>query len=514
MRDNSLFSSRNQFWAFWMGCIAVTVGVVLHLPMYLMARHSGYRLAAMPMGGGMLLGMALILLGFGGTAYGLIPKRIQTASYGEIAPPEEAPLTRAHWVQIVIIAAALVIDVMKAASLGFVTPGIRVEYGLTFAQTARLPFAALLGTTVGSFFWGALADRYGRRASILLAAVMFMGTAICGAMPTFGWNIFMCFLMGVGAGGMLPVAFALLAEIMPTRHRGWCLVLVGGVGSIGGYLATSALSALLQPTYGWRIMWLINMPIALILIFLSPCLQESARFLQSMGRIEEAHETLARFGITLRVQEETVRPAAQRKTEEVSRNEGIIRSMLGITASLTLTALCVGFVTFGVMLWLPGTLIHEGRTVGSASRLLAKSTLLAAPTVLLVTWMYSAWSSKRTLMTALAVTTLGLVMIVVRNLNPSSPAREPSGSDHAADRGDECNYLGSIALCGRKLSSKGPWPSHWLGCGIQQEWWADCPAARDVCASSCPRRSRGECGDSLCAIHADADAGWTRNKKA
>ncbi len=72
--------------------------------------------------------------------------------------------------------------------------------------------------------WGALADIYGRRASILLAAVMFVGTSICGAMPSFAWNLFMCFMMGLAAGGMLPVANALLAEIMPTNTEAgaWC----------------------------------------------------------------------------------------------------------------------------------------------------------------------------------------------------------------------------------------------------------------------------------------------------
>ncbi len=104
---------------------------------------------------------------------------------------------------------------------------------------ALLPFSALTGTVVGSFVWGALADIYGRRAAILLSSVMFIGTSICGAMPSFWWNVFMCFLMGAAAGGMLPVAYALLAEIMPTRHRGWCLVLVGGIGAVGGYLAAS-----------------------------------------------------------------------------------------------------------------------------------------------------------------------------------------------------------------------------------------------------------------------------------
>src|SRR5215831_20346396 len=123
-------------------------------------------------------------------------------------------------------------------------------------------------------------------------------------MPSFWWNVAMCFLMGAAAGGMLPVANALLAEIMPTRHRGWCLVLIGGIGTIGGYFATSALSALLQPYFGWRIMWLLGFPTGLVLIMLSPLLPESATFLLHMGRIEEARETFARFGAVITTEPE------------------------------------------------------------------------------------------------------------------------------------------------------------------------------------------------------------------
>ena len=246
-------------------------------------------------------GWRLIILGIAAAAYGLLPRRQpQPFSYGSIAPPEDSPLTKAHWIQIALLAVALVIDVMKAATLGFVMPGMRTEYGLGAAAIAVLPVVALTGTTVGSFIWGALADLYGRRASILLAAVMFVGTSICGAMPSFSWNVFMCFMMGLAAGGMLPVANALLAEIVPTKHRGWCLVLIGGIGTIGGYFATSALSALLQPFFGWRIMWLIGFPSGLILIALSPLLPESARFLLETGRVEEARQMLARYGAVIR----------------------------------------------------------------------------------------------------------------------------------------------------------------------------------------------------------------------
>src|SRR5450631_1198745 len=300
--NTSLFASPHRRLAFWGGSAMVGAGVVLHLPMFWMGRMTGFRLVGMPMSAGMFLGMGLIVFGIAAAAYGLLPSsHQQQISNFSVTPPEDAPLTKTHWIQIALLAVALVIDVMKAASLGFVIPGMRVEYGLSFSAVAMLPLVALLGTTLGSFIWGALADIYGRRAAILLAAVFFVGTSICGAMPSFSWNIVMCFLMGLAAGGMLPVANALLAEILPTKHRGWCLVLLGGIGTVGGYFATSSLSALLQPYFGWRIMWLIGFPSGIILVALSPLLPESARFLLETGRVEEARQMLARYGAEIRV---------------------------------------------------------------------------------------------------------------------------------------------------------------------------------------------------------------------
>src|SRR5262249_45020314 len=159
------------------------------------------------------------------------------------------PLNLQHWKLMSVLVLALVIDVMKPASLGFVVPGMLKEYGVPKATIALLPFMALAGTVAGSIIWGVLADLFGRRASILLSAVMFVGTSMCGAMPSLWWNVGMCFLMGAAAGGMLPVAYALLAETMPSKHRGWSLVLIGGLGAVGGYLAASGLSAVLQPAF-------------------------------------------------------------------------------------------------------------------------------------------------------------------------------------------------------------------------------------------------------------------------
>jgi putative MFS transporter len=275
-------------------------------------------------------------------------------------------------------------------------------------MVSELPFSALIGTAVGSFVWGALADVYGRRATILLSSVMFIGTSICGAMPSFTWNLLMCFLMGAAAGGMLPVTYALLAEVMPTKHRGWCLVLVGGIGAIGGYLASSGLSALLQPLFGWRVMWFLNLPTGLILIALSPLIPESARFLQQMGRLAEAREVLARFGAVIRA------PDSTEATQIHTPIPPIDHGYFGTTVALTLAALAWGFVNFGILLWLPSALVAEGRSVGLASAIIAKSALFAAPTVAVVAYLYSVWSTKWSLVLMIAITTAGLIALLLR----------------------------------------------------------------------------------------------------
>jgi len=410
-----VFAHRRNTLAFWCGCVMVVAGVLLHLPMFLMARGNHYVMAGMPMDTGMLIGMGAIVLGIVLAGYGLLPSFPERTPGGPlhdvIVHIESAPLTRAHWHISALLALALVIDVMKPASLGFVTPGMRSEYGVGAATVAWLPFAALAGTVVGSFVWGALADLYGRRATIVLSSVMFIGTSICGAMPSFWWNVGMCFLMGAAAGGMLPVAYALLAEIMPTRHRGWSLVLVGGIGAVGGFFAASSLSALLQPQFGWRIMWFLNLPSGLLLVLLSPYLPESARFLQHIGRGDIARATLARFGVVLTSDPPTPAPASHAPIPPVGRG------FLGITTALTISGVVWGLVNFGLLLWLPAALVAEGRSVSASSALIARSTLLAAPTILLCAWMFSAWSTKWSLITMTAVMVAGLAGLALGGLS-------------------------------------------------------------------------------------------------
>ena len=182
MLSASTLKDRRGLWAFALGVIAVTGGVLMHAPMFLMGRDMGYRLAGMPIGLDMVLGMVAIVGGVAIASYGLLPRDVsKLISAGQdivVSPPEDAPLGRAHWSLMAVLVIALIIDIMKPASLGFVTPGMSSEYRLDKAHVAWLPLCALTGTVIGSSVWGVLADLYGRRASILLSSVMLIGTSI------------------------------------------------------------------------------------------------------------------------------------------------------------------------------------------------------------------------------------------------------------------------------------------------------------------------------------------------
>ena len=217
---------------FWMGISVTVVGVVLQLPMYYMARMDHFHLAHMPMTWYMWAGMIMLFIGVGLTIAGVFPRKTRRSvamSKIKIGALDETRVSKTHVALLLVLAAAITIDVMKTTTLAFIAPGAALEYGLrgplnpTAAawSIALYPLAGITGTTMGSFIWGWMGDRIGRRASILVSAVIFIATSTCGTMPEYWMNLITCFCMGIGVGGMLPITFALMSETIPKRHRPW-----------------------------------------------------------------------------------------------------------------------------------------------------------------------------------------------------------------------------------------------------------------------------------------------------
>jgi putative MFS transporter len=406
--------------AFWLGTAAVTAGVVLHLPMFFGAEDMDYALAGMGIDGWMIAGMVLIVVGLAATVYGVLQARRppEATMRLRVKALDDAPLSKAHVALLVVMAAAVTIDITKPTTLGFVVPGFAKEYDLKSAlnpnaetPAALLPLAGITGTVIGSLMWGWMGDRIGRRASILIAGIIFIATSICGSMPDYRLNLLMCFIMGLAVGGMLPIAFALLAETIPARHRSWLMVLIGG-DIAGAYLITSNLADWLEPTYGWRILWLVGLPSGVLLILLNRWIPESPRFLLANGRRNEARAVMECFHAEI-VDEPGETELAVEHGLRARFDQLLRRPFGGITLAMAIYGLAYGLVTFGFVLWLPTNLRELGLGVGASDRLLADSALIAFPAIVLVALAYGFWSSKKTMIAVAAITAATLSAFVV-----------------------------------------------------------------------------------------------------
>lgn len=414
--------------AFWFGCLLVLGGVLAHIPMFLMGQHTHWQMVGMPMTTEMWIGMAVIPAGLALSMYGLMPRIEQMRQSTQRARDHQhfhiadgVPLNRAHWTLVIVLIAALSVDVMKPATLGFVMPGMSAEYAIGKPTASLLALFALTGTTVGSVLWGRMGDVFGRRAAILLSALMFMGTAICGAMPSFGWNLAMCFLMGASAGGLLPIVFTLMAETIPAAHRGWLLVALGGIGTSAGYLLASGAAAILEPMFSWRVLWLLGLPTGGLIIFLNRWIPESPRFLSNAGLENEARDVLHKFsGTSAAAIEPDGAAAGNLAVDEQHPVAGMRQLLRGrharITWGLVVCGVAWGLVNFGFLLWLPSNLVELGVDAAGASALLARSAVLALPGIAVVVWLYHRWSTIKSLVLFIALTTLMLLAFFVMGL--------------------------------------------------------------------------------------------------
>lgn len=409
--------------AFWAGVASVTAGTLMQLPMYFDARDMGYKLRGMRFDATMTTGMALMFLGIGLTVYGVFP-RLSSVTQGAVSrikvkALDDAGITRAHVGLILVMAAAITIDVMKPTTLAFVAPGAAAEYGLRSPLNphshglpiALYPLSGIGGTVIGSFIWGWLADKIGRRASILIAAVMFIATSTCGAMPEYWINLVMCFLMGLGVGGMLPIVFSLVSETIPARHRGWIIVLIGG-DVAGAYIIMSWLASTLgaPDRYGWRILWLVGIPISVVLVLLNRWIPESPRFLLQHGRNDEARAVMRRYGAVAVEADASEAPVE----EQVHGHFGQLfhRPFTGLTMVLVMLALGIGIVQYGFQQWIPSNLQKLGYDEVNASKILRDSALIGFPLNFPIAFLYGFWSSKRTIIIMAGLTSAALLGFV------------------------------------------------------------------------------------------------------
>ncbi|RXG59098.1 Synaptic vesicle 2-related protein [Armadillidium vulgare] len=184
-------------------------------------------------------------------------------------------------------------DSMEMMILAIIGPALHCAWHLSEWKQAFLTTSVFLGMMLSSAFWGNLSDKYGRRRSLRLAAVVLSYWGILSAFaPTYVWIVFLRALVGFGIG-CVPQSVIFMLNFA-AEHRGKCVVLLDCFWAVGACIEVM-LALLVMPTLGWRGLLILSaLPLALFVI-VCQWLPESARYDAASGNSERALSTLRKI---------------------------------------------------------------------------------------------------------------------------------------------------------------------------------------------------------------------------
>ena len=133
-----------------------------------------------------------------------------------------------HTRLIVGIGVAWLFDAMDVGMLSFVIAALHSEWQLSTVQMGWIGSVSSIGMAVGAILFGMMADRFGRKAILILTLLVFsIGSGISAFATSYGIFLSLRFIIGAGLGGELPVASTLVSESVPVEKRGRSVVLLG-----------------------------------------------------------------------------------------------------------------------------------------------------------------------------------------------------------------------------------------------------------------------------------------------
>jgi len=205
-----------------------------------------------------------------------------------IARLERVPFSRWHLRARLIMGSATFFDAFDALSLAFVLPVLVRLWGISAVQIGWLIAIGYFGQFAGALLFGALAERYGRIRSAAgataLMSVMSLACALAGSFPAL---LALRLVQGIGVGGEMPVAAVYINELSKAQGRGRFFLLYEIIFPVG-LMVTGQIGALVVPTFGWQVMFLIGGIPGLVIAGLLLRLRESPRWLIGKGRLPEA----------------------------------------------------------------------------------------------------------------------------------------------------------------------------------------------------------------------------------
>jgi benzoate transport len=255
---------------------------------------------------------------------------------------------------------AVALEGFDLVVLGVVLPSLLADksWGLTPNTASLISVVGLLGVMAGALVVGTVSDYIGRRQTMLWTVIAFSVLTLACAFATNPWFFgLLRFLAGLGLGGVLPTALALINEYA-ARGRGGSATTTMMTGYHVGAVLTALVGILIIERFGWHWMFVIGALPALVLVpLMVRFLPESTAFLR------------ARAGHVDRPSAEAARPAAPTSGANPVKmlfHHGFGRSTIAFWATSFMGLLLV----YGLNTWLPQIMKSAGYELGAALALL------------------------------------------------------------------------------------------------------------------------------------------------
>lgn len=192
------------------------------------------------------------------------------------------------------------LDGFDVLAISFAAPGIASEWGINRAQLGVVLAMELVGMAIGSIVLGGIADKSGRRPTILIClALMAVGMYSASVVSTINQLLIVRFLTGLGIGGMLASTNAMTAEYSNAKYRNLAVILMAAGYPIGAIVGGSISTQLLE-MYDWRAIFVFGaICTGFFLLVVWFRLPESIEYLvtkQPKNALQRINATLTRMG--------------------------------------------------------------------------------------------------------------------------------------------------------------------------------------------------------------------------
>lgn len=272
-------------------------------------------------------------------------------------------LTKSHFRALFILIALFVFDLIDIGTLATVAPAVRAEWGLSIEALGLLTSTTFVGMAVGAMVGGRIADRVGRRPTLITAVFIFSAGSLLSALATGPEFLGIARMVtGVGIGATSGTIFVMVSEMFPKPLRGRMMAMTYGIAGLSGP-AMSFLALIVMPTGNWHVIFLVGSGGFIFAILAIKLLPESPRWLASRGygdradaamRVYEA-EYVSRYGALPEPVLMDAQPATRGAFTDLFRG-----SVVGRTIVASFLFLMATVLNYGLIAWFPVVLIERG----------------------------------------------------------------------------------------------------------------------------------------------------------